>query len=635
MRRSLRARLVGSYVLLALLTVAAAGVVAQGLVAREVARRQAATLQDNVESLAAEALPFLWPAPREAALSELARSASFLLDARVEIEAADGRTVADSGAVDEPSAFLLFDDQAIDVRELSHLGAILETHGPSHAVPAWVHDLASQGAEGDERAFRVFIRREGGPWGSRLDFDWMAHGAQRVEREGPPVGTITLGEGALDVEFESEGAAPRVRVKALELPELLGAPGTATLIEGKPPLTGAVARLEKGPPVVVEAMRFVGPSEGSVEARSSQAVRHPFALRGTPATARLPAPVAATIGDPAAPLGRVRISEGADLRPAALAATRHAFSWAALVAALVAAVAGLVVARGMSAPLSALADTAGRMAEGDLSARATPRGEDEIARLARQFNHMADELEENFDALAAERDALRRFIADASHELRTPITALRNFNELLRGHAEGDPEARVEFLAESAVQLDRLEWITAHLLDLSRLEAGLIELDAETVEAKELLEAAAAPFRPQATARGMEIRVDAEPELPPLRVDRGRLILALSNLVDNALRHTPDGGAVHLSAEEGSSGLEVDTGGPILRLVVEDDGPGVPPDERPRIFERFYRGRGAPPGGTGLGLAIVDGVARAHGGVVAVTDAVDGGARFELRLPVG
>ncbi|MER3514529.1 MAG: two-component sensor histidine kinase, partial [Chloroflexota bacterium] len=111
-------------------------------------------------------------------------------------------------------------------------------------------------------------------------------------------------------------------------------------------------------------------------------------------------------------------------------------------------------------------------ASGDLSTRAPVHGEDEIGQLARQFNQMAAHLEASFAQLSAERDALRRFIADASHELRTPITALQNFLDLVQGPAAEDPAARSEFLAESQKQVSRLEWITQNLLDLSRLEAG-------------------------------------------------------------------------------------------------------------------------------------------------------------------
>jgi signal transduction histidine kinase len=608
MKRSIRSRLVGSYVLLALLTVAAAGVVAQGLVAREVARRQAATLRTNAEAIAAEALPFLWPTTREAALLELARSASFLLDARVEIEGMQGQVLADSGAVGEAQAFLLFDDPAIEPGELSHLEALLGSHAPGMVVPADAGEAPEVVVDGDvhARAYRVFVRREGGPWGGQLSFDW-------------------LGEGGAG----RNGSAPT------------GAPKAGVLRIGatQPRATGSSREIDRDEVIRVEALEIIeGADVAWIGDEHDGEGGHRNSFRLSLAKPGAVAPVVAAVGDPAEPMGRVRISEGTDLRPAALAA-RHAFSLAALVAALVAAGAGLVVARGMSAPLSALAETAGRMAEGDLSARAEPRGEDEIASLSRQFNHMADGLQESFDALAAERDALRRFIADASHELRTPITALRNFNELLLGPAEDDPEARAEFLAESAAQLDRLEWITGHLLDLSRLEAGLVTMEREPVSAEDLLAAAAAPFRPAAEARGVRLEVEVTSPFE-LWVDRGRMILALSNLVDNALRHAPDGGHVTIGARRDPSDVEerggvADRSSLPLRLWVTDDGPGVPPAERGRVFERFYRGVDAPPGGTGLGLAIVEGIVRAHGGTVGVSDSESGGARFDLRLPIG
>ena len=144
---------------------------------------------------------------------------------------------------------------------------------------------------------------------------------------------------------------------------------------------------------------------------------------------------------------------------------------------------------------------------------------------------------------AAERDALRRFIADASHELRTPITALKSFIDLLQGPAAGDPQAQAEFLAESQAQIERLEWITRDLLDLSRLDAGLAALDRDEHDVGELIEAAAAAFKAQAREKGIALSLQPPQPALTLYCDRGRIEMALSNLVDNALKYTPAGGA--------------------------------------------------------------------------------------------
>ncbi len=326
-------------------------------------------------------------------------------------------------------------------------------------------------------------------------------------------------------------------------------------------------------------------------------------------------------------LGYVEVSNPTDVAGRALRTIQRLFWGVALGVAFLAGVVGWLISRGLTAPLQSLSVAAQRMARGDLASRAPESGSAEIREVARQFNRMAEQLQRSFQDLDTERTALRRFIADTSHELRTPITALRNFVELLLGPAGNDPETRTEFLRESQQQVERLGWITGHLLDLSRLDAHLVELHLEPVAVEDLVLAAVAPLRAQAGEKRIALDVDV-PDGLVVRGDRARLEMVVSNLVENALKFTPAGGQIRVWVRVTWAGVQIS---------VEDSGPGVPEEERTRIFERFVRGRqaeGVP--GTGLGLAIVRSTVEAHQGRVWVEESTAlGGSRFVVELPSG
>jgi signal transduction histidine kinase len=325
-------------------------------------------------------------------------------------------------------------------------------------------------------------------------------------------------------------------------------------------------------------------------------------------------------------IGAVELMTRASYTSAALASAKNAFAAAALGATALAVVIGLGVSRSLTAPLQKLAGAAQRMAQGDLSSRATsahnpPRNE--VDQLGLEFNDMAGKLEASFQQLSAERDALRNFITDASHELRTPITALRMANELLQGAAGSDPAERAEFLAQNEAQLARLQWLTANLLDLSRFDAGLTTLDKAPQDAEDLMRAAASGFALRAQKAG--VRLDVLEPGQPIRLNCDRARMEMSNLIDNALKFTSAGGSITLSAERGEKAI---------RLCARDTGKGISDKDLPHVFERFYRAQNVNAPGSGLGLAIVKSIAQAHGGAVFATSQLGAGSLFVMELPV-
>ncbi|HEY7523479.1 MAG TPA: HAMP domain-containing sensor histidine kinase [Candidatus Limnocylindrales bacterium] len=290
-----------------------------------------------------------------------------------------------------------------------------------------------------------------------------------------------------------------------------------------------------------------------------------------------------------------------------------------------------VLARRYTTPLRGLTEASRTLAEGDLSGRVPESlirtGSVEVAELSQQFNRMAERLQESVEIIRNDRDRSRDFLADVSHELRTPIAALRMFNELLQEHGEQDPEARREFLQSTAQQLDRLDWLAQNLLELSKLDSGLVLLDLRPDDLRAAVESSVDQARPAADRRGVALHI----ELPdrPLRIrhDPQRVGQVVANLLGNAIKFTEAGGTVTVEAAAHPDGALIE---------VRDTGVGIEPDELPRIFERFYRGarvneaRGS---GSGLGLAIVRSIVDMHGGTVTVESRPGAGSRFTVFLP--
>ncbi|MEA2497998.1 MAG: hypothetical protein QOH26_403 [Actinomycetota bacterium] len=278
------------------------------------------------------------------------------------------------------------------------------------------------------------------------------------------------------------------------------------------------------------------------------------------------------------------------------------------------------LARGMTSPLRQMADAATAMARGDYDRRVKVTSRDEVGDLAKAFNSMAAEL--------AETDRLRRdLVANVSHELRTPISALQAVLEnLVDGVEPSDPAT----LSTMLNQVERLGRLVTQLLDLSRLESGAIPLQRAPFEVRHLLEQAVkeSQLHSQARERPVEISVNVDPPGLQIEGDAERVHQVVTNLLENAVRHSPDGGRVIVKARRD---------GPDVRVEVVDEGPGITPEEAQRVFERFYRtdsARSGGDGGTGLGLAIARWIVELHGGSIRAEQAAPAGCRMVFELPV-
>jgi two-component system, OmpR family, sensor kinase len=285
---------------------------------------------------------------------------------------------------------------------------------------------------------------------------------------------------------------------------------------------------------------------------------------------------------------------------------------AGAIALLAALGAGWLVARAHSRRLRRLEEAAEKVAEGDFTSPIPVDSNDEVGQLAMTFNEMQKRL--------ARLDSARKeFIANASHELRTPIFSLSGFVELLEDE-DPDPEARAEFVRTMREQIERLTKLTVDLLDLSKLDADAIQIRRERVRLAEVARRVAAEFGPVAERHQSEIEVFDDAGAAAA-ADPERVAQIMRILIDNALTHTPEGTAISVGTTEQNGSAT---------LVVTDDGPGIEPRSRDRVFERFYTGDEV--SGSGLGLAIARELALRMDGSLELRSR-RGRTAFELRLP--
>ena len=314
-----------------------------------------------------------------------------------------------------------------------------------------------------------------------------------------------------------------------------------------------------------------------------------------------------------------------------------------LVVVFCAVTAALLIARSIGRPVRLLNLAAEEFGGGNFSARAPAAGRDEISRLGMNFNAMAERLQKREERFA-ELDRLKsEFVSTVSHELRTPLTTIKALTRLLM--REGlDETKRREYIETISVECDRQIDLVLNLLDLSRIEGGVLRVTHERVDVQEVISSVVKSETRSAEKRGHDLRFDPNVEVAPVCADPKELRRVLSNIVENAIKYTPDGGSIVLSAVQQDGQVAIN---------VADNGRGIPPEDMPILFDKFHRGRPAPHSeamrgattdaefledadvsGVGLGLYLAQNVMEQMGGRITVESQVGQGSTFKLHLPV-
>jgi len=277
-----------------------------------------------------------------------------------------------------------------------------------------------------------------------------------------------------------------------------------------------------------------------------------------------------------------------------------------------------VLSRRISSPIGALARAARRLGRGDLSQRVQLQGEGEVAALAQAFNSMAVDLEHS--------EQLRRnMVADVAHELRTPLSNIQGYLEAIRDRVIKPDAATIRSLNEEAALLSRL---VNELQELSLAEAGELKLVYQAEDITKLVKQAVTPWQPKVAAKEISLSIDLPDNLPLVNIDWQRVNQVLHNLLENAVAYTHKGGTINVAAI---------TQGDWVEVCVSDTGEGIPAEDLPNIFERFYRvdkSRARVTGGSGLGLTIAKRLVEAHGGKITVQSELQKGSRFSFTLPI-
>jgi len=297
--------------------------------------------------------------------------------------------------------------------------------------------------------------------------------------------------------------------------------------------------------------------------------------------------------------------------------TNQALILAVLVALIAALLIGIVLARTLTRPLRELTLAAEGVAAGDLQQQVTVRSNDEIGDLASAFNKMSQEV-------ARENQLRQQMTADVAHDLRTPLTVIAGYVESMRDGVLAPTEERLGLIYG---EIERLQNLVGELRTLSQADSGDLQINRQPVDVKALLERSAQVFQLRADQQGVELAVDTSQDIQPLPLDESRMLQVMDNLLSNALRYTPAGGRITLSARNFGSETEIS---------VSDTGTGIPQADLPHIFERFHRAdpsRHTELDESGLGLAIVRAIVEAHHGKTSAESSPHQGTTIKILLP--
>jgi signal transduction histidine kinase len=301
---------------------------------------------------------------------------------------------------------------------------------------------------------------------------------------------------------------------------------------------------------------------------------------------------------------------------------------AVLIGFVMSAVLSLILSRTLLQPILGMTKAAEAMAGGDFSRKITVESNDEIGILADTFNNMACRLESTLEEIKKSEAVRREFVANVSHELRTPLTSIKSYAETLTDFHDIPKEMEVDFLHVILNESDRMTKIVQDLLDLSRFDAGRSKFTYEKFSLEKSVRDVYDAIALEAKKRGHEINLELEWKLPLVRGDRARVEQVLINILTNAVKYTPDGGKIDIYS--GKTGENV-------WVKISDTGIGIPQDDLPRVFDRFYRvdkARSRESGGTGLGLSIAKEIAEMHGGNIFIESVPGKGTTVTVVLPI-